>query len=147
MKSFKKSIVALGISVSFFTVVNGQDVPTAKVPAVVRTAFSKDHPGIKASWERESGNYEAGYMNGKLENSVFYTPEGKMVKYETGIEPSQIPAAATDYIKKNFPGKKIEETAKVTTAAGKISYLVVIKGTGKATMFDSNGNYLETAKD
>lgn len=70
-----------------------------------------------------------------------------MIKYETGINPTALPAAAIAYLKTNFAGKKLEEAAKITTARGEISYLAVVKGNGKAMIFDKNGKFVETVKD
>ncbi len=126
---------------------NGQSISATKVPAIVKAAFSRSHPGTKASWEIEDGYYEAAYHKGKLENSVFYSKSGRLVKSETGITLLQLPKAANDYLTQNFAKKKFDEVVKLSYDKGTINYFVVVKDSHKAIVFDNQGKYLKTVSD
>jgi ABC-type glycerol-3-phosphate transport system substrate-binding protein len=36
-----------------------------KIPDAVKNAFQKEYPGTKVKWEKEGGNYEAGFEQKK----------------------------------------------------------------------------------
>lgn len=111
-----------------------QKVAAAKIPAAVKTAFAKNHPGAKVSWEMEKQNYEAGFsLNGK-ETSEVYSAAGSLLETEVAIKTSEFPAAVMLKLK----GMKVAEAAKITKADGSVSYEAEVKG--KDLLFDANGN-------
>lgn len=71
MKTLQKFMIAFGLSALIVSTTNAQNISASKVPAVVKAVFNNEHPGIKANWEIEEGNYEAGYTSKGLENSFF----------------------------------------------------------------------------
>ncbi|MFD2288235.1 hypothetical protein GJU39_16035 [Pedobacter petrophilus] len=116
------------------TVTFAQKVAAAKVPASVKTAFAKNHPGIKEDWEMEKKNYEAEFtLNGK-ETSEVYTTTGFLIETEVSIKSSEFPAAVLAKLK----GMKIAESAKITKADGTVKYEAEVKG--RDLLFDANGN-------
>lgn len=116
------------------TAAQAQKLSAAKVPAQVITAFTKLHPGVKASWEMEKQDYEAGFnLNGK-EVSEVYAAKGTLLETEIEIKPTELPAAVLAKLK----GTKIAEAAKITKADGAIRYEAEVKG--KDLLFDPNGN-------
>jgi len=116
------------------TAIFAQKVAAAKVPAAVKTAFAKNHPGIKVNWEMEKQNYEAGFsLNGK-EISEVYAVSGALIETEVAIKTSEFPAAVMLKLK----GMKVAEAAKITKADGSVKYEAEVKG--KDLLFDANGN-------
>ncbi|MFC3562889.1 hypothetical protein [Pedobacter jamesrossensis] len=114
-----------------------QKVAAGKVPAAVKTAFTKNHPGIKVNWEMEKQNFEAGFtLNGK-ETSEVYSAAGSLLEREVAIKTSEFPAAVMLKLK----GMKVAEAAKITKADGSVSYEAEVKG--KDLLFDANGNLLK----
>lgn len=143
-------IVALsfGVSASY-----AQKVKEADVPVVVKDAFAKKYPGLKAEWEKEDGNYEAEFGGKKMsvnmetgssskvriEGTVLISPDGSILETEEEIEREVLPKEITEYVKKSLGDKKIAEAYKITNASGAISYEIEI---GKDEyLFDANGNF------
>lgn len=111
-----------------------QKVAAAKVPAAVKTAFVKNHPGVKVNWEMERRNYEAGFsLNGK-ETSEVFAASGFLMETEVAIKSSEFPAD----VKVKLKGMKVAEAAKITKADGSINYEAEVKG--KDLLFDAKGN-------
>ncbi|GGI23770.1 hypothetical protein [Pedobacter mendelii] len=119
------------------TITMAQKLSIGKVPSAVKTTFVKNHPGVKANWEMEKTNFEAGFnLNGK-ETSEVYSTAGSLLETEVSIQSSELPAAVLAKLK----GMKISEVAKITKADGKVNYEAEVKG--KDLLFDANGNAIK----
>ena len=120
-----------------------KDIKTSAVPQVVKTALHHKYPkASKVSWEKENGNYEANW-GGKSgeDNSVMYTPSGQFIEMVKAIQVSQLPQAATAYIKAHYKGAKVTEAGKVTDAKGVTTYEAEINR--KDVIFDEQGNFVK----
>lgn len=123
-----------------------QKLDAAKVPAAVKTAFTKQYPGIdKVKWEKEGGNYEAGFKQKDQSMSALFTPEGNMTESEVAIPVASLPAPILSWIKENRKGATIKEAAKITKASGEINYEAEVKGMD--LLFTTDGKFLKEAKD
>ncbi|MEO5642889.1 MAG: hypothetical protein ABIQ40_08905 [Bacteroidia bacterium] len=121
---------------------NAQKLKETEVPAAVKAAMAKQYPAIKdVEWEKEGANYEAGFDLNKVETSVVITPAGVILETESEIAVSALPKAATDYLVKNLPGKKIKEAAKLTDANGTVTFEAEVNDADY--IFDSNGNFIK----
>jgi len=129
----KRFFGILVLSVCMATVANAQKLSAEKVPATVKTAFAKLHPGTKVNWEMEKKNYEAGFTASGKESSEVYTPTGVLLETEVTIKSSELPAPVLAKLK----GMKIAEAAKITKADGTVNYEAEVKG--KDLLFDANG--------
>lgn len=130
----KRIFIILLLVGSMFTSVSAQKISAAKVPAEVKGAFAKLYPGVKANWEIEKQDYEAGFtLNGKA-TSVVYTAKGVLMETETAIKSNELPAVILAKLK----GNKIAEAAKITKADGSIRYEAEVNG--KDLLFDLSGN-------
>ena len=110
-------------------------------PVVVATAFQKAFPNArKVKWEKENQDYEASFLEGGKQVSVVYNDKGSLLETETGIEPSQLPSAAQQYIKLTCKGCVIKEAAKIQKTEGLIIYEAQLKG--KDYLFNSEGKFL-----
>lgn len=119
------------------TAVNAQKISAAKVPAEVQGALAKLYPGVKANWEMEKKDYEAGFtFNGKA-TSVVFNAKGLLLETETAIKPGELPAPVLAKLK----GSKIAEAAKIIQADGSVRYEAEVKG--KDLLFDLNGNQVK----
>ncbi|SDD83043.1 PepSY-like domain-containing protein [Pedobacter soli] len=119
------------------TAVKAQKISAAKVPAEVQGAFAKLYPGVKANWEMEKKDYEAGFtFNGKA-TSVVFNAKGLLLETETAIKPGELPAPVLAKLK----GSKIAEAAKIMKADGSVRYEAEVKG--KDLLFDLNGNQVK----
>lgn len=137
----KKSILVLAMAFIAISV-NAQKVKEEAVPPAIKASFERAHPNVKVDkWEKEGNNYEAEYMDNKVESSASFGPNGQVLDVEAEIAVTALPKAATDYCAKNMPGKKIKEASKITDASGKVSYEAEVDEADY--IFDSNGTFLE----
>lgn len=137
----KKLILMLAFA-GFLTNSYAQNLTISEVPAVVAKTFSKSHSKIdSAQWSKVSDNYKADYVVKMKSMSVTYTEKGKLVMTEKEISLSELPIPVLSYVNKNLQGGPIKKSMKVTTAAGKTSYKLTVKGNDLA--FDSKGKFIE----
>ncbi len=137
----KNTILVLAIGFTAFTA-SAQKMKEAEVPAAIKAAFSKQYPNAKdAKWEKENGNYEAEFDNGKVETSALYTATGSLLETEIEINTSELPKTISDYVTKNLTGKKIKEASKITDTKGTITYEAEIDEADY--IFDAKGNFLK----
>ncbi len=125
---------------------NAQKVSDKEVPAVVKSALQKSHPnamGLK--WEKEKGNYEAGFKVGETDYSVLIDALGNILETEVEIKMDELPANAKAYVAKHYAGQKIKEVAKITDIKGVVTYEAEVKG--KDVIFDNSGKFLKEVKD
>jgi len=136
---FLISTCIIAISFAGFTQKNVTPPPAAK------SSFEKAFGGAsKVKWEREGADYEVNFVQNGQEMSAVYNSKGALKETETEISASDLPAAASEYVKQHYKGK-IKETAKITKANGEVNYEVNINGND--VMFDSNGKHLKDVKE
>lgn len=140
----KKLLGLLTVCAAVSFSASAQKIDAEKVPASVKQSFAKQFPGATAKWEKEDGNYEAGFKHQGHEMSALFDAKGVMTESEMEIKASELPAAVSDYIKTNHPGESIKEAAKITKANGEVNYEAEVKG--KDLIFDANGNFIKEVK-
>ncbi|WP_312352011.1 PepSY-like domain-containing protein [Sphingobacterium multivorum] len=141
----KKLIFLLAVMASV-SLANAQKVSEKEVPSVVKSALLKNYPNAKElKWEKEKGNYEAGFEAAKTDYSLLIDASGNILETEVEINIDGLPANARTYITKNYPGKKIKEAAKITNAKGVTTYEAEVNG--KDLIFDNSGKFLKEVKD
>jgi uncharacterized membrane protein YkoI len=125
----------------------GKEKKEITVPSAVSSAFAKDFPGKKAEWEMEGVAYEAEFKLNGSEASVVYDNAGNRKELEIEIKTSELPAAALQYVEKNYPTSKIKEVAKITDDKNVVTYEVEIKKEGKNmdVLFDAEGKFIKTS--
>jgi outer membrane receptor for ferric coprogen and ferric-rhodotorulic acid len=126
--------VSVGITVSACAQV--------KVPAAVKSSFDKEYPGTKVKWEKEGGNYEAGFEQKGHEMSVIYTPSGMATEKEMEIKVAELPQSVKDYVSQHMKGAKIKEAAKITKSNGEVQYEAEVNG--KDILFTPNGGLIKS---
>ena len=141
MKGLLIMIVAAVIALSVFS----QKLNESQVPAAVKTAFERKYPSVKASWDKEDANYEANFKHDGKAMSAVIGKNGTVVETETDIPVTDLPKAVQDYMKKNYPGVKIEEAARIVKANGDVNYEAEVHH--KDVIFDAKGKYIKEAKD
>ena len=122
-----------------------QKLNESQVPSAVKTAFEKKYPSVKASWDKEDANYEANFKQGGKAMSAVIDKTGTIVETETDIPVTELPKSVQDYMKKNYPGTKVEEAAKIVKANGDVNYEAEVHH--KDVIFDANGKFIKEAKD
>lgn len=125
---------------------NAQTVKEADVPTQVKDALKKQYPTAKVEkWEKEGSNFEAEFHVNKIETCAVYDSNGKFIESEIEIKESELPKGVADYISKNLSGKKVKESAKITDAAGKVSFEAEIDNIDY--IFDSNGSLIKKEEE
>jgi hypothetical protein len=122
-----------------------QKLNESQVPLAAKKAFDKNYPLAKASWGREGMNYEANFKQDGKTMSVVIDRSGTIVETETSISVTDLPKAVQDYMKKNYPGVKIEEAARIVKANGDINYEAEVHH--KDIVFDVTGKFIKEVKD
>lgn len=143
MKNVAVSIMAIiAITLSAYGQEAGEkSKKSMAIPAAVEAAFAKKFAGNTPKWEKEDGNFEATFKRDGKETSVVYTATAELKEVEVEIAVTELPAATTAYITKNYPNAAIKEAAKITDAKGIVTYEAEIKG--KDLVFDANGNFIK----
>lgn len=141
-----RKLVFLLAAVASVSFANAQKVSDKEVPAEVKSALQKSHPKAKdLKWEKEKGNYEAGFEVGETDYSVLIDASGKILETEVEIKIDELPANAKAYVAKHYAGQKIKEAAKITDSKGVVTYEAEVKG--KDLIFDNTGKFLKEVKD
>lgn len=141
-----KKIVFLLAAMLTLSLAHAQKISEKDVPAVVKTAFQKKYATIKeVKWEKEDGNFEAGFKENGKNYSVLLDINGNILETEAGIGVNELPDAVKSYISKTYPGQKIKEAAKITNNHGVVTYEAEVKG--KDLIFDNAGTFLKEEAD
>ena len=141
-----KKLTCLVAALAGISFVCAQRIQEKDVPSNVKAGFQKHFPEAKnVKWEKEEGNYEAGFKVQKVEHSVLLDAYGNIVESEVTINRSELSAPIKDYITKHYPGKRIKEAAKITDAKGVLTYEAEIEGMD--IIFDKSGTFIKEVKD
>ncbi|MBB5396474.1 PepSY-like domain-containing protein [Mucilaginibacter sp. AK015] len=142
---FIKTTAAILIATGVATM--AQHINSTQVPAAVKASFEKAYPGVKTvKWEKEKGDFEAGFKQRANEMSAVFKADGKQTESEMEIKTAALPAGIVTYVKQNYKGAAIKEAAKITkTTTGEVNYEAEVKG--KDLLFDSTGKFIKVAQD
>ncbi len=140
----KKLLIMSSLVASIALPACAQKLEASKVPAAVKTAFTKKYPGAMAKWEKEAGNYEANFKQNGNNISAVFSPNGNFTESEMDIKVADLPANVLAYVKAHYKGKNIKEGAKITKADGTVNYEAEVNG--KDVIFDDNGKFLKEVK-
>lgn len=123
-----------------------QKIQEKDVPASVKASFQKQYPNIKeVKWDKEGEKFEASFDLNKIDNSVLFDAQGKILETEVEIELNHLPKGVLEYVKANYKGQNVKEAAKITDAKGIVTYEAEIKGMD--LLFDNNGKFIKQIKD
>jgi hypothetical protein len=143
---FIKTTAAILIASFMGVAAMAQKLNSTQVPATVKSAFAKAYPSVKTvKWEKEKGNFEAGFKQGSNEMSAVFKADGTQVESEMGINTATLPATVIVYVKQHYKGAAIKEAAKITKANGEVNYEAEVKG--KDLLFDSAGKFIKVAQN
>lgn len=141
-----KKIVFLLAAVASVSFANAQKIQEKDVPAPVKAGLQKQFPNAQnIKWEKEKGNYEAGFKVRQADYSVLLGASGNIMETEVPIANDALPASVKEYVSKHYPSKKIKEAAKITDAKGVLTYEAEVNG--KDLIFDGSGKFLKEVKD
>ncbi|CCH03633.1 hypothetical protein FAES_pFAES01143 (plasmid) [Fibrella aestuarina BUZ 2] len=116
--------------------------PADSTPAAVKATIARLYPTVKhVKYEKENGDYEAGFTHNGKSMSVLLDASGTVKETETEIPVSALPAAVREYVAKQMPGKKIKEAAEIVDAQGMKKFEAEVGG--KDLLFDTTGKPLK----
>jgi putative PepSY-like beta-lactamase-inhibitor len=142
MKKLFFAIVTTAITVAS---ASAQKLIESQLPAVVKSAFQKQYPNIKGSWEKEGANYEVNFKQDAKSMSSVIDKTGTILETETDITIKDLPLTAQDYLNSHYKGAKIKEASRIVKSNGEVNYEALMNG--KDVIFDSNGKFIKTAKE
>jgi len=140
----KKSVMTIALIATTSLGANAQKLDASKVPAAVKASFAKQFPTAAAKWEKEDGKYEAGFKKGDLAMSALFSTDGTMTESEVSIKQTELPENVLAYVKENYKGKTIKESAKITKADGTVVYEAEVNGMD--LIFDDKGKFIKAMK-
>lgn len=114
----------------------------------IQDAFKKLHPTATVTeWKDESPTWEAKYEDGDAKGAVSFDANGIVTEIELVIAEDLLPnpSSVQEYIKANYPDEKMQRCEKITTADGRVTYEIQIKG--KELVFDADGKFIEEEPD
>ena len=139
----KKSVIIV-VTLVLSTIAFAQKVKATKVPEIVTKSLMSKYPNAKnVKWDKEENNYEASFESNKIENSVLFNANGKIIETEVEISTAQLPKSILSYLSKNYKDQKVKEAAKIISEKGIVTYEAEIKG--KDLLFDENGKLLSVS--
>ncbi len=139
----RKSVIIVVVLV-LSTIAFAQKVKATKVPEIVTKSLMSKYPNAKnVKWDKEENNYEASFESNKIENSVLFNANGKIIETEVEISTAQLPKSILSYLSKNYKDQKVKEAAKIISEKGIVTYEAEIKG--KDLFFDENGKLLSVS--
>ncbi|HXA02266.1 MAG TPA: PepSY-like domain-containing protein [Cytophagaceae bacterium] len=141
-----KTLVTFAIAICIGFNARAQKIQEKAVPEAVVKAFRTKYPTAKeVKWEKEKANYEAEFKMKETSMSAVFNPAGNLMETESEISKSMLPKAMLESLAKDYPGYKIEETAKIESE-GKVTYEAEVEKGGKSKdlIFDENGKFLKT---
>lgn len=141
MKTIMMSAIALSIGFAACA----QKVNEKAVPAVVKTAFAKEYPGVVAKWEKENSKFEVNFKKDGKEMSALYEANGTLTETEASMKVTELPANVLSYVKEHYKGKTIKEASKITKATGIVNYEAEVSGMD--VIFDASGKFIKEMKD
>ncbi|RFZ82660.1 hypothetical protein DYU05_10775 [Mucilaginibacter terrenus] len=144
---YTKTTAAIFIATGMGLTAIAQKINSKQIPAAVKASFAKTYPAVKTiKWEREKGNFEAGFKQGNNEMSAVFKADGTQTESEMEISSATLPAPVLAYVKQNYKGATIKEAAKITkTDTGEVNYEAEVQG--KDLLFDHTGKFIKIAKD
>lgn len=129
--------------------VNAQDLQKSQVPKEVVASFEKSNPdAYDVEWEKHWTGYSVDFEENGMDREIRYNSSWEIVRMETELMESDLPAAISESIKTNYPGYRIED-AEMQEENGKTTYLIELENMGaeKDVRFDKSGKVLHERND
>lgn len=109
----KQMLFVVGLSIAVLAT-QAQEIPQAQVPAAVVTGFQQQFKNTTdAKWEKKKEHYEVKFEINKINHKAKIDATGKVLKHETDIKHTELPAAITKTIAAKYAGYKIKDPEKV----------------------------------
>lgn len=146
MKNLKIITFLALLTCASATIARAQKISASRVPAAVKSSFTKIYPGInKVAWEMEKDKFEANFRKDGQEMSSLFTSNGTITESEKEIKPDELPANILPYVSKHYKGFIVKEASKIIKTDGTVNYEAEVHG--KDLVFDVKGNFIKVDED
>lgn len=109
----KTKLLIAGILLSVVTSF-AQELPESQVPAPVVAAFKKDFPqATETKWEKKADAHTVKFKVDGIEHKGWLDSNGRLVRHKIDIRESELPAAVTETLKKEYSNFKISGVYKM----------------------------------
>lgn len=123
MKNLKIAAIALLATAS----ITAQDIENDKVPTSLNTSFQKAYPNASdIEWEKDGVNFKVEFDQDNMENEIWYSNTGEILKTEKEVTLEDLPSAVISTIKNKYPKYDIDEV-ELIEAKGKKTYEVELE--------------------
>ena len=123
MKNLKIAAIALLATAT----VSAQDIANDKVPTSLNSSFQKAFPNASdIEWEKDGVNFKVEFDQDNMENEIWYSNNGEILKTEKELTLKDLPSAVIATIKSKYPKYDIDEV-ELSEAKGKKTYEVELE--------------------
>ncbi|SKC83992.1 PepSY-like domain-containing protein [Ohtaekwangia koreensis] len=125
-----------------------QDIPEAQVPPAIVSSFKKEFANATdVKWEKKQDAYTVKFDIGAVDHKAWLDNAGKIVKHKTDIKESELPAAVTATLKKEYSNYKVSGVNKVQEG-NTITYEMDLKNDTEKweTVFGGDGKVVKKKK-
>lgn len=145
MKKLKIAVCALFVTAA----VSAQDISQNEVPMNIKNSFQKNYAAATdTEWEMDGANYRIEFDLGEVENEIWYSKDGAILKTKLEITATDLPAAVANTIKNNYPKYKIDEVEVTNENGAKIYEVELEKMFNKdiELVLDDKGTIIKESK-
>jgi uncharacterized membrane protein YkoI len=144
----KKAVLVCGMLLAVMCCF-AQKIRENEVPSLVMNTFKQRFPkATDIGWKQSGSLYEASFEVGSAEYEVWIDQSGKLIKLEQEIRESQLPAAVSAAISKEFSGYRTDDIERIEES-GTITYKMELKKGAEEwkVRFDQSGKILDRVAD
>ncbi len=152
MKNF---ILFCSLLLVFATKAQEKELKNKVVPPIeVTLAFAKQFPNTTPEWSKtyrgdmnSEFNFDAAFTLKNIPMSATYNEAGVFKALTCEIGPKELPQAAQNYLKKNYPNLPVQKMIKVTDDLAQTHYEVglLVQGQLADAVFNAQGDFLNFA--
>lgn len=145
MKVLKTSLLFLFASFAMYA----QDLKKEEVPANLISSFEKEFTNVSdVEWEKDMDNYKVEFDFNRMEQEIWYAPNGKEIRREVEITPSQLPSKIKSLLKNKYASFEVEDVEMISIS-NKVTYEVEVENSNKEMVLtlDKNGKVLSERLD
>jgi hypothetical protein len=145
----KKLIISVISMISLADIGYTQDAPSNKIPKEVSQSFeSSFNNASDIEWERHLDIYEVDFDLNKRDYTVWYNPEGGIVKQKNDITISELPLAVTSVLENSYRAHRVSDV-QIIIEGESISYKLELDSwTNELELIiDKNGKIISQWED
>lgn len=144
-----KNVKIIALALFATAAVSAQDLATNQIPANLNATFQKGYlNATDVEWEMDGANYKVEFELNNMENEIWYSKDGSILKQEKELHKTELPSAVSMTIQSKYSNYKIDEI-EMTEENGVKTYEVELEkwfSKDKKMMIAENGDILSESK-